>query len=141
MKLSRLFLVVTLAIGASAPCVGQESRFPDLSDFTMSPTEHQIVVVEQPFRVRSVEGVIDFQNKPGERLGNVLFEIEGPGTLRTIRRAITDKDGRFKIRRVPEGTYRFKTTRDGFNSAVGTIVVSKKAQKDDRIRIAVAVGY
>lgn len=68
MKLPRLPLAVTLALGASATCVGQESRFPDLSDFARSSTEHQIVVVERPLLVRSVEGVISFQNKHGERL-------------------------------------------------------------------------
>jgi hypothetical protein len=139
MKLPWLSLVVTLAIG-TALCVGQESKFPDLSDFTKSPTEHIILVVEKPFHVRFVEGVIDLQNYPSEPLGNVLFEIEGPGTLRTIRRSTTDMDGRFVIRHVPEGTYRFKTTRDGFKSVIGTIVVSKKAQKDGRIRITVEVG-
>ena len=141
MTLRRLTLVVILALGAPTTCVGQESRFPDLSDFARSSTEHQIVVMEKPFLVRSVEGVIGFQNKPGERLGDVLFEIEGPGALKIIRRATTDKDGRFKISRVPQGTYRFKTTRDGFNSTVGTVVVSRKAQRDDRIRIEVAVGF
>ena len=117
-----------------------QSGFPNLSDFTKSPTEHEIVIVDQPFRVRTVEGTVDFKNEPGEHLPSVLFEIEGPGTGRTIRRATTDKDGRFKIKHVPEGTYKFKTTRDGFNSAVGTIIVSKKALKGDDIRIAVAVG-
>lgn len=140
MKLPPIPFAIILATAITGTGAGRQSSFPNLSDFTQSPTEHEIIVIDRAFRVRTVQGTVDFENEPGQHLPNVLFEIEGPGIVRIIRRATTDTDGRFKIKHVPEGTYKFKTTRDGFNSTVGTIVVSKKAPKGDEIRISVAVG-
>ena len=141
MRFSFVLFFTILAINTLAASAGQDSNLPDLSGFTKSPTEHQIVVVDRSFRVRSVEGMVVFQNKSGEPLEGVLFEIRGPDIAKTIRRTTTDKEGRFKIKAAPEGVYTFKTTRDGYNSSVGTIVVSKQATSDRKIRIAVAVGY
>lgn len=111
-----------------------------VGDFTKSPTEHIINQIEQPFVVRSVAGVIS--RKQGDRgpLPDVLFEIQGPGTDRKIRRSRTDEHGRFRIRHVPGGTYKFKATLNGFQSMMGTITVSKKAPKTDEIKIAMPVG-
>jgi len=67
-------------------------------------------------------------------------EILGPREVKTIRHATTGEKGRFKIGEVPEGVYRFKTTRNGFSSVVGTIVVSRKAKRSARITLNVPLG-
>jgi Carboxypeptidase regulatory-like domain len=90
--------------------------------------------------VRSVGGLIEFKNGPLEPLANVLFEIQGPGTEKQLRRATTDEHGRFKIGQVPIGAYKFKATLNGYQSSVGTIVVSKKADKAAAIRLEMRIG-
>jgi hypothetical protein len=112
----------------------QSSSFPDLSDFTKSSTEHIINPIEEPFRVHSVAGTISTE-RSGEALADALFEIEGPGTERKIRHAVTDKHGRFSIPRVPKGTYRFKATLAGFQSVIGTIIVSRAKGTSGEIAI------
>jgi hypothetical protein len=111
-----------------------------LEDFTKSPTEHIIVQLDRPFVVRTVKGIISHREGAQEPLPDALVEIEGPGDVRTIKHATTDKHGRFKIGHVAAGTYRFKTTLDGFQSVMGTIIVSEKAKKQADIRIEVPVG-
>lgn len=112
-----------------------------VGDFVRSPTEHIINRIEQPFVVRSVQGIVNRQTGAStEPLANVLFEIEGPGSERKIRHATTDENGRFKMGHVPVGTYKFKATLNGFQSVMGTITVSKEAPKADKIKIAMAIG-
>ena len=112
-----------------------------VGDFTKSPTEHIINQIEQPFVVRSLQGIVSRQTAgPIEPLANVLFEIAGPGTERKIRHATTDENGQFKMGHVPVGTYKFKATLSGFQSVMGTITVSKEDPKTDKIKIAMAVG-
>jgi len=41
---------------------------------------------------------------------------------------------------VAEGTYKFKTTLNGFQSVMGRITVSKKATRHDEIKIEIPVG-
>jgi hypothetical protein len=77
---------------------------------------------------------------PDESLPDVLFEIEGPGGERKIRHATGDKKGRFKIGHVPPGIYKFKATRNGYQSVMGTIEVSAKAPEGARIVIPMNVG-
>jgi hypothetical protein len=90
--------------------------------------------------VKSVSGTIVESGGFHERMAAVLFEIQGPGADRKIRRTHTDKNGRFKIGRVPEGVYRFKATRNGFQSVMGTIHVSKNADQRQEIKIEMPVG-
>ena len=112
-----------------------------VGDFTRSPTEHIINEIDQPFVVRSVTGEMALEpDRPDEPLADVLFEIEGPGSEKKIRHATTDARGRFKIARVPQGTYRFKATLDRFQSVMGTIAVSAKAPQDAAITIVMRVG-
>ena len=75
-----------------------------------------------------------------EPLKDVLFEIRGPGNQERIRAAKTGSDGRFKIGRVPEGIYTFKATRDGFQSVVGTLIVSKRTDRRQTIKIEMPLG-
>ncbi len=117
----------------------QTSAPPDLSDFTKSPTERIINTIEDPFRVRTVTGMIGTEKSDGGRAG-VLMEIEGPNDEQTVRRVMTGKNGRFKISHVPEGNYRFKATLYGFQSVIGTIVVSKHASQSSEIKIEMRMG-
>ncbi len=109
-----------------------------IGDFTRSPNEHIINEIQQPFVVRSVAGTITVQR--GGPLASVLFEIEGPGTDRKVRRCKTDDSGRFKIGNLPQGTYRFKATLTSFQSEMGTVILSKKAAKASEIKIEMPVG-
>ena len=109
-------------------------------DFSKSPTEHIIVRMEEPFVVRSINGLIIREQSNKEPLTGVLFEIQGPGDERTMRQATTDEHGRFKMGRVPLGTYKFKATFNGFQSVMGTIVVSKAAAQKDEVKIEMRVG-
>jgi hypothetical protein len=102
----------------------------------MSPTEHIIVRME-PITVHYVHGTVFFHN---DALEEVLFEIRGPGNFERIRVANSDGKGRFNIGHVPEGTYIFKATKNGFQSVVGTIVVSKKAAKQKTVQIEMPIG-
>lgn len=111
-----------------------------VGDFTKSPTEHIINKIDRPFVVRSPNGVISRSDGDQEPLRNVLFEIEGPGTNRRIRRTTTDEHGRFEIGHVPPGNYAFKATLDGFQSVMGTITISKKAATRSEIRLKMRVG-
>lgn len=133
---------VLLVLGTfltSIPFIRGQNSFPDISDFTRSPTEHIINQVYEPFHVRSVTGMITFAGST-EGASKVLFEIEGPGSLRTIRHGLTDGQGHFKISHVPQGTYRFKATLNAYQSVVGTIVVSKHAAKSAAIAVQMHVG-
>jgi hypothetical protein len=133
-------LWLPLALMTVIPVSLGQDNFPDIADFTRSPSEHVINVVDNPFIVRSVRGVILFKHAQVEPLANVLFEIKGPGTARTIKRATTNKTGKFKIHRAPIGSYRFKATLDGYQPTVGTIIVSTKAERTSVIRIEMRIG-
>lgn len=132
-----LWLLI-LVIAATAPGIAQDRA--TVGDFTKSSTEHIIDKVEHPYVVRSVRGIISRKQGDEGPLPNVLFEIQGPGTERKIRRANTDEYGRFKIGQVPVGTYKFKVTLNGFQSVMGSVTVSKKAGKTAEIKIALLVG-
>jgi hypothetical protein len=132
-KACSIFICLVFAVALVAKAQSQ------IGDFTRSPTEHIINRIDQPFVVRSVAGLITLPFGDGP-LTYVLFEIQGPNTDRKIRRCKTDGNGRFKIGRLPEGTYRFKATLGGFQSEMGTIIVSKKAAKTNEIKITMPVG-
>ena len=126
------------AIAMSARGIAQEKA--TVGDFTKSPTEHIINQIEQPLVVRSVTGIVTRKNGGStEPLANVLFEIQGPGAERKIRRSIADGRGRFKVGHVLAGTYKFKVTLNGFQSVMGTIIVSKKAAKTDELKIVMPI--
>jgi hypothetical protein len=131
---------ITALVLMTAPFLrAQSSAPPDVSGFTKSPTEHIIDTIEDPFRVRNVTGIISTEKSESGR-ADVLMEIKGPNDDQTVRRVITGKNGRFKISHVPEGNYRFKATLYGFQSVMGTIVVSKHAPQSSEIKIEMKSG-
>ncbi|MFI5176534.1 MAG: carboxypeptidase-like regulatory domain-containing protein [Terriglobia bacterium] len=129
-----------LILGITVTCSAQE-RFQsgEFKGFTKSPTEHIICRIEEPFTVPSVQGTIVFRGKD-DPLSDVAFEIRGPGSQERIRATKTDSAGHFKNRHVPEGTYTFKATRYGFQSVVGKIILSRKANRKNTIDVQMPIG-
>jgi hypothetical protein len=112
----------------------------DVGDFARARGEYAIEELGQPFVVRSVSGRVSLLGDPEAVLPTAFIEIQGPGKDRTIRRATVDQEGRFRIRRVPQGQYKFKVTDDGFQGVMGTIVVSKSAPKNNEVLIGMHPG-
>jgi len=104
--------------------------------FKRSPTEHIIMEIEEPFEVQSVHGVI--QGPAGESLPDADFEIRGKSGR--VRRTRSDKLGKFRISGRAAASYRFKATKDGFQSITGTVVVSKTASKKSAIILQMKLG-
>lgn len=132
-------LVLTFTLVLAIPLAAQE-RFAsgDLKGFTRSPIEHIVVTLSEPFEVATVEGTILMED--ASPLGDVLFEIRGPGSSERIRASSTDAKGKFKVKKVPEGTYMFKATKSGFQSVTGTLVVSRSNNGRKAIKIRMPVG-
>lgn len=124
---------------ASSTLVSQE-RFQEGAHkgFTKSATEHIIVEIETPFVVKSAAGVVTMRDQ--EPLEGVLVEIRGPGEAERVRSTTTDSKGRFAMAGLASGRYQFKMTKNGWQSVVGTIVVSPNAKVNARININMPVG-
>ena len=66
------------------------------------------------------------------------YEVrDSAGKIVAVR---TDSKGYFQIKDLRPGKYKFKTTRDGFSSVVGTVVLTKKANSAKTISIQMALG-
>jgi len=57
-----------------------------------------------------------------------------------VRGTKTNRKGLFRLGGVRKSTYKFKVTMNGFKSVVGDVVVSKKANKTDEMKIIMNVG-
>ena len=124
---------MTLAVFCSA-----QERFEEgwLKGFTKSPTEHIVDEPDKPFTVHAVRGVV--LDPSGAAMAGVVLEIrDGAGRIRGTK---TNRKGTFKIGGPPKGTYKFKLTMNGFQSVVGNVVVSKKVNKADQMKIVMKVG-
>jgi hypothetical protein len=139
--------IAALLLGscASAQGKGAESNSPKKSrcgigGFARSPSEHIVVERDQPFRVRTVEGVITSQGGDWPDGISVLFELRpthGAGKLKQVK---TDSRGSFKMPDVPPGDYCFKATVDGWQSVVGVIVVTEAADPAARVSFEMLLG-
>jgi hypothetical protein len=132
--------LVFIILWLTASCFAQD-RFQsgEFRGFTKSPTEHVISRLDEPITVFSVGGTVVFKGKD-DALRQVIFEIRGPGSSERIRAVKSNDDGRFKIAHVPDGTYVFKATKAGFQSVVGTLIVSKKSEHHKIIKIEMPIG-
>jgi len=137
MGLRYTLATVAFAVTLVALCPAQE-RFETgwLKGFTKSPTEHIIDEPDKPFTARTVRGVV--LDPSGAEMDGVVVEIRDEAGR--IRGTKTNRKGTFKLGGVPKGTYKFKVTMNGFQSVVGNIVVSKKANKTDQVKIVMKLG-
>ena len=110
-----------------------------IEGFTLSSIEHIVDEINQKILVRTVEGKIISEGGPWPKECQILFEIRKThGPTETIE-GYADNEGNFEIPEVPEGTYCFKVTVEGWRSVMGIITVDKKAPKNS-IRIVMRMG-
>ncbi len=127
---------------------GAQAKPPALTD----------VEIQTPFWVREIKGTIHSAEQTPLQGAAFWIRLENG----VEEGATTDRDGSFKLV-VPRdplgallhprlhqiirdsaaspGTYRFKATKDGFHSTVGTVVVSHTAPKESVIEIQLQPGY
>jgi hypothetical protein len=109
--------------------------------FTKNPIEHIIRPVDQPISVRAVKGTMKSQAGGWPNEAFVVFEMKGPLPSQKIWRTCPKKpSGHFQIKGVPDGEYFFKATAIGWQSAIGTIVVTKDADHKQQIDLHMALG-
>ena len=110
-----------------------------LRGFTKSPTEH--IMNEHPgvISVRVLQGrITEEASKTG--VPGVLVEVRKADPQAKVQGATSDESGRFRLRKLSEGEYVFKVTRDGFQSIFGRLRVSKHAPSDARFDIELKQG-
>jgi len=74
----------------------------------------------------------------GAEMDGVVVEIRDEAGR--VRGTKTNRKGLFRLGGVRKSTYKFKVTMNGFKSVVGDVVVSKKANKTDEMKIIMNVG-
>ena len=86
------------------------------------------------FHVRTIEGEVTVEGAlwPGEVTYVYVRPVNQSGpTMVTV----ATEEGRFRIPEVPQGKYCFATSALGWRNRTGTIIVSKHAPADARIRL------
>jgi hypothetical protein len=110
-----------------------------LKGFTTSPTEH--IMNERPgvISVRVAQGrITEAASKTG--VPGAVVEVRKADPRAKVQNATSNEHGRFRLRKLSEGEYVFKVTRDGFQSVFGRLRVSKHAPSDGRFDIELKQG-
>lgn len=96
----------------------------------------RIRLLEEKYIVTAIRGKITFDDENGPPMEEALFEIRGPGDSQKIRSALTDDNGKFEIKNVPEGTYRFVVGKVGYTAYGGEIVLFKQVKKESKLHFS-----
>jgi hypothetical protein len=136
-----LFSVVTRLQGGSiASSQTQSPKDPNPTydacgsvSFTSVPDEHHTLHLPDPFRLRKVKGCITSEAGEWPEGVSVLIEIRSRSGDSTVYRAHTDRKGRFKFPKLPEGEYCFKAMTMGWVSVFGIVIVDKQAPGKARL--------
>jgi hypothetical protein len=125
-----------------APSAWAQDRFTsgEFKGFTKSPTEGEIVRLDTPVTVRRVTGTVVRSIGDESPLEGTLVELRTPSGSKVIGAATTDSQGRFHVDGIPPGTYVFKATTLGFQSVVGTVVISANARKSNVLALRLKPG-
>jgi hypothetical protein len=129
-----------------------------ISDMQAKQPKLADVEIQTPFVVREIKGTIHSSEQAALQDATFWIRLENGIEEGTT----TDRDGSFQLMfprdplgallhprlhhiirgsAVSAGTYRFKATKDGFHSTVGTVVVSHTAPKEKLIDIQLQPGY
>jgi hypothetical protein len=78
--------------------------------------------------VKSFAGQVRIKSAlPNDSLPGAVVEVLGPGNSNEWHFMESDAKGNFRIRNLAPGTYVFHVGKMGFNSRIGTLIVSKDA--------------
>jgi hypothetical protein len=111
-----------------------------LEGFTKSETEHIIREINIPFEVCEIKGQIISEAGDWPVGSCVLFELRDRDKNSKIKKVHSDKNGLFEIKHVKNGIYCFKATVNGWQSVVGTIIVSQGADPKNDISFEMSLG-
>jgi hypothetical protein len=111
-----------------------------LEGFTEAVPEHIIREINKPFEVCKIKGKINSEAGDWPEGTDVLFEIRKNDKNSKIIRIKTDRNGRFKIKKIGNGVYCFKVTVNGWQSVFGIIIVSQEADPKNEITIEMLLG-
>jgi membrane associated rhomboid family serine protease len=90
---------------------------------------------EQPFIVRYLKGAV--HDMDGNALAGARFEML-PGSGESLITTTTDSKGRFEVGRVPDGSYSFTVSKEGWHAVHGNIVMRKKTRHNIPVKIRMA---
>lgn len=124
--------------GNTTPAEGRLSC--NYEDFGSLSETSQLKEIRTPFFVRRVSGTIVNEvaaDGTWPEGAHVLIELKPSGKGGQVRSTYADEHGRFIFENVRDGRYCFLTRLIGWESAMGTIVVSKKADPRNAITISV----
>jgi hypothetical protein len=132
----------TIVFGLAASARPQE-RYESgpFKGFVTEQPVLDVIRIAQPFKVPAVVGRVVYFTALGAGetpLAGVIFEVRDNSGR--VLSATTDTKGTFKIDGVPQGTYEFKVTKNGFHSVIGTIIVSSEVPRKKDIRIQLQLG-
>jgi hypothetical protein len=125
-----------------APFAWAQDRFAsgEFKGFTKSPTEGEIVRLDEPVTVRRMTGTVVRSNGDESPIEGVLIELRSPNGSKVIGKAKTGREGKFHVGGIPPGTYVFKATTLGFKSVVGTVVISATARESNVLALHLRPG-
>jgi len=142
--INRITLSITLLLLSLSVCpfgwTQDRIESGELKGFTRSPTEHIINRLDDAFTVREVKGAAFISDGFKSPAVGVLLELRGPEGSESIVSTATKGDGKFSLRHINPGKYLFKATKPGFQSVIGTIIVSPHAKAAQVITIEMKVG-
>lgn len=129
-----LFLFV-IALAATHSLAQQRYDSGPFKGFLKEEPTLNVKELPRSFEVRAIRGALIF----GEHaLPEAFFEVrDANGHVFTAK---TDEHGAFTFPDARAGRYDFKATKNGFESVVGTVIVSDSAPKKNRIRVQLSLG-
>lgn len=105
-------------------------------------TIEQIIRIKKPFIVRNICGtVVLLDGSP--MIAGVIIEIRKKvkdWKTEKIYKTTTDEKGEFILKEVKQGRYCFKMTFEGWQSIVGEIWLTEKADERNRINLTIEPG-
>lgn len=113
----------------------------DEEGFTKESTTPRILMVNKPFRVRALKGLVSIAPDTEYQafIPDAHVEFLSAGSQKMYR-TLTNSEGKFSIPHAPQGQYKFKVTKSGFNILSGTVIIDSHAPKDAQLVFVVSVG-
>jgi hypothetical protein len=108
----------------------------DADGFTIEQPQTETIIISEPYTVNELAGRVVIGESPIETANVEFLRMESNRVLR----ARTDSSGSFRISRVPDGTYKFKVTKNGFKALRGTVIVDKHTSSKTELTFVMSVG-